>query len=186
MLIKQIKYTDFNGQEVTDTFHFHLSKMEIVDWEVETEGGLEARMKNIISSESTPQVIQALKDIILRCVGRISEDGKRFDKNGAAEEFSGSPAFEELVYELLTNPTAGAEFIAGAMPKELQKHLPSSTSVIDGEPIKMKKKPADSYTIHELTAMPHEEFKSVMDTIGPRNMSRDMLMLAYQRRAANE
>ena len=40
MLKQEITYTDLDGKKITETFYFHLSKMEVLELEQEFPGGL--------------------------------------------------------------------------------------------------------------------------------------------------
>ena len=81
MLKKSITYEDFNGNEVTEEFAFHLSKADLIEMEAERRGGLAAYLQHIIDSNDGAAIINAFKDLLLRSIGKVSEDGKRFVKS---------------------------------------------------------------------------------------------------------
>lgn len=120
MLKKTITYEDFNGSEVQEDFHFHLSKAELVEMEVSHEGGLQESLQKIIAAEDGKAIIAEFKNIILGAYGKRSEDGKRFVKNAQIrEEFESSEAYSTLFMELVTNAESAIEFVNGIIPQGL-------------------------------------------------------------------
>ena len=125
MLKKTIKYVDYNGVERSEDFYFNLSKAELTEMQLETEGGFDAYIKRIVNEKSTPALIKIFKDIILRSYGVKSDDGKRFVKSDKLrEEFSQTEAYSELFMELASNADAASEFITAIIPAEISKSLP--------------------------------------------------------------
>jgi len=120
VLKKTITYEDFNGEEVSEDFFFHLSKAELVEMEVSHEGGLSESLQRIIAAEDGKAIIAEFKEIILGSYGKRSEDGKRFVKNATIrEEFESSEAYSALFMELVTNAESAVEFINGIIPQGL-------------------------------------------------------------------
>lgn len=129
MLKKTITYKDYNDNERTEDFRFHLSKAEITDMELAIEGGLSAKLQAIVNSNSTPEILKIFKEFILNSYGKLSDDGKEFLKvdpvtgEKYANRFMQSKAFEEFYMELLSDANAAANFINGIMPKELMDEV---------------------------------------------------------------
>ena len=120
MLKKRIKYNDYNGNPREEDFYFNLTKAEIVEMELSTEGGLEQMIQKITDAGDVPQIIHFFKKIILKSYGEKSPDGKRFIKNDElTEAFTQTEAFSELFMELATDDTAAADFINGIVPADL-------------------------------------------------------------------
>ena len=120
MLKKSITYEDFNGNEVTEEFAFHLSKAELIEMEAERRGGLAAYLQHIVDSNDGAAIINAFKDLLLRSIGKVSEDGKRFVKSEEIRnDFMQSPAYSEMFMELATDAGAAAEFVNAIIPKGL-------------------------------------------------------------------
>ena len=124
MLVKNIKYTDYNGVEREEPFLFNLSKAELMEMELETTGGLAEMIKNIVRTKDTPKIVQIFKRIILKAYGEKSADGKRFikvDANGnpLSTEFSQTEAYSVLFMELATNSDEAAKFIKGIVPADI-------------------------------------------------------------------
>ena len=124
MLIRPITYENFDGETVTETFHFNLSKSEIVELQVSYKEGLEAAIARIVRTEDKKKLIEEFKRIILLSYGERSEDGKRFVKNDELREaFSQTAAYDSLFIELATDDTAAADFIKGILPKDFAKEV---------------------------------------------------------------
>lgn len=120
MLKKDITYEDFNGNTCTETFYFNLSEPELIDMEVEVKGGLTTVLEKMIAEKNPMELIGFFKKIVLQAYGQKSEDGKKFIKNDAIrEEFSQSAAYNVLFMELATDDDKAADFIIGALPKDL-------------------------------------------------------------------
>jgi hypothetical protein len=120
MLKRDITYENFDGETVTETFYFNLTKTEIIQLQFGYEGGLEAAIRKIIESEDNKGLIEEFQKIVLASYGVRSEDGKRFIKNEELrEEFSQTAAYDALFMDLATNEDSAANFIKGVVPKDL-------------------------------------------------------------------
>jgi hypothetical protein len=117
VLKKTITYKDFNDEEVSEDFFFHLSKAELVELEMSHEDGLAASLQRIVDAEDGKGIIKEFKNIILSAYGQRSPDGKRFVKNQQLrDEFESTEAYSELFMELVTNTDAAIEFVNGVIP----------------------------------------------------------------------
>lgn len=124
MLKKSITYTDFNGDEVTEDFYFHLSKADLVEMEVSHKGGLGAYLREIAESEDGAKVIAEFRKLILASYGVRSDDGKRFVKSQELrDEFLATEAYSSLFMDLCTDAQVAAEFVNGIVPKGLDKDV---------------------------------------------------------------
>ena len=124
MLKKTIKYTDYDGVEREEDFYFNLSKAELMEMQAKTVGGLDAFIKKIVSTKDVPSIMEMFKDLILRCYGEKSADGKRFIKSEQlSKDFSETEAYSELFMELATDSKSAAEFVNGVIPASLRKQL---------------------------------------------------------------
>jgi hypothetical protein len=125
MLKKVITFEDFNGEEVSETHYFNLTKTELIELEVHYEGGLEGSINKIIEAQDNATLLREFKKIILSSYGEKSADGKRFIKSDEmSKAFSQSAAFDSLFMELASGDgSAGAAFIAGVLPKDLSEEV---------------------------------------------------------------
>lgn len=120
MLKKTIAWTDFDGNERTETFYFNLTPAEVTEMELSTKGGLAAMIEKIVAEEDNVRIIGMFKDIIGKSYGQKSQDGKFFVKNSENREaFMQTGAYSVLFMELATDADAAAAFIEGIVPKKL-------------------------------------------------------------------
>lgn len=120
MFAKTITYTDFNDVERTETFYFNLSKAEIAEMQLTTDGGLTEKLQKIIDSKDQAEIFKMFKYLILKAYGEKSPDGKRFIKSEEiSEAFSQTAAYDEFFMEIGTNSDSAQAFVNGIIPKDL-------------------------------------------------------------------
>lgn len=120
MYRKKVTYTDFNGQEVTDTLYFNLTEVELMEMQLRN-GDMEEMLERISKSKDLYQIVSTIKDIICSSYGEKSLDGKRFVKSKElTDAFKASEAYSVLFTELMQDENAAAEFINGIMPASIQ------------------------------------------------------------------
>ena len=113
-----VTYYDYDDEQVTEDLYFNLTKNEALDWELEC-GGLDAYVEKMKATNNTKEVIEFFRSIFKKTYGRRSADGKRFKKNEEIlEEFLESPAYDEVIFNLLNNPDEAAKFMVGIMPHD--------------------------------------------------------------------
>lgn len=121
MLKKTITYKDYNDVERKEDFYFNLSKAEIMEMELGTEGGLAEMIQKIIDTKDIPQIVSLFKRLVLEAYGEKSADGKRFIKNQELRDgFAQTEAYSELFMELATDADAAAAFVNGIVPKDIE------------------------------------------------------------------
>lgn len=129
MFKKIITYTDYNGNERTEPFWFNLSKAEIMEMELTTEGGLVEMINNVVAANDTPSIIKIFKDIILKAYGEKSPDGRRFIKSEElSREFSQTEAYSQMYIELATDANAASEFVNGIVPESMSNDAKKLTA----------------------------------------------------------
>ena len=117
-----IKYTDYDGNERSETFYFNLSKAEITEMELSVTGGLSESLKSIVEKKDVPNTIAVIKDLILKSYGVKSPDGKRFMKSKElSEEFSQTEAYSELFMKMLSDAEYASNFMNSIIPADLAK-----------------------------------------------------------------
>ena len=122
MLVKEIAYTDYDGNERKEKFYFHLTQAELTEMNMSTEGGLEKMIDKIIAERDNKRLITLFKDIILKSYGEKSPDGKRFIKNQELRDsFAQTEAYSQLFMELATDADAAAAFVNGIVPQQTDK-----------------------------------------------------------------
>lgn len=120
MIKKTIAYTDYNGIERKEDFYFNLTKAEVMELEMSTQGGLAEMIQRIVAAQDQPAIIKVFKELIIKAYGVKSPDGKKFIKNQeVVDDFVQTEAFSELFMELATDADAAAKFVNGIVPANL-------------------------------------------------------------------
>lgn len=167
MLEKQITFPDYRGRMITETFYFNLNKPELAELALSRNGGMEEYIKEIIDAKDNAALLETFKRIIQMSVGRLSENGRRFEKSqDITDDFMQTEAYTELFMELVQNADAAAEFIKGIVPEDMMEKLDERNR---------------EYSEKELMAMSDEEFDRVVGK-DPKKMTRDQLQVAMARR----
>jgi len=157
VLKKTITYTDFNGEETSEDFLFHLSKAELVELEMSHEGGFVASMQKVVEAEDNKTIIEEFKKIILQSYGKKSLDGKRFIKNQTLrDEFESSEAYSTLFMELVTDTDAAIEFMNGIIPGDL---VPQEAVITQIKPV------PKTMTMREVRELSDDEYKQLSEKI---------------------
>lgn len=117
-----ITYTDYNGLERTEDFYFNLTKAEVYEMEMTTNGGLIEMVQQIVKAKDVPAIADIFKTFILKAYGEKSPDGKYFnklDENGRplSSRFSQTEAFSILYMMLAQDDKKAAEFFNDVVPK---------------------------------------------------------------------
>ena len=123
MLTKTITYTDYNGVERTETFHFNLSQAELIEMQLGGKDGLYSnKLQKMIDNRDTAAIINTIKEFVLKSYGEKSDDGKRFMKSPEiSAAFVQTEAYSQLITELLSDDAKSSEFILGIMPQGLRE-----------------------------------------------------------------
>ena len=117
MIKKTVTYTDYNGEERTETYRVNLNRVEVLDMQMTTIGGYTEKLQALIDAKNTTELYKLFKDLVLRSYGVVSEDGKRFIKTDKLrEEFEQTEAYVTIYMELATNTDKAIEFINGITP----------------------------------------------------------------------
>lgn len=128
MIMETRTYKDYNGVTRTENFFFNLSKAELAEMELSTEGGYAEMIERIVSAQDRPALVKIFKELLLKSYGEKSPDGKRFIKSEELSlAFSQTEAFSDMFMELATNSEKAAEFINGVIPEGFsKKSIPSA------------------------------------------------------------
>jgi hypothetical protein len=121
MLKRDITYTDFFTEEtVTEPFYFNLTEAELIEFEVEYEGGFQKVIQNVVAAQDVKELIAQFKKIILLAYGE--KQGNQFVKSAdVRNQFAASPAYSALFMELATDADAASTFVNGIIPKVVNK-----------------------------------------------------------------
>jgi hypothetical protein len=164
VLKKTITYEDFNGEERSEDFFFHLSKAELVELEMSHQGGLSEALKRIVAAEDAKSIIAEFKNIILSAYGQRSEDGRRFTKNQTLrDEFESTEAYSVLFMELMTDTGAAVEFINSVIPAGMAEEAAKVAAGESQKPV-LEVAPTpepQKVTRAQMTEMSQEEFREL-------------------------
>lgn len=126
MLVRNLKYKYENDEgktvEEIETHRFNLSKREVLQLEVETDGWLSRSIREIGGNADNKQVLNFFETFILKSWGVREDGGKRFNKSPELyHQFRTSLAYDALFDELAFSDDSArylAEFIKGVMPED--------------------------------------------------------------------
>ena len=122
MLKKTITYVDYDGNKRTEDFYFNLSKAEILEMEMTTEGGYAEMIRKIIDAQDAPRLVKLFKEVVFRAYGVKSDDGRRFIKSKElSEAFSQTEAYSDLYMKLATDAQEASDFVNGIMPADISR-----------------------------------------------------------------
>lgn len=127
MLKKPITYTDYDGNERTETFWFGLNQAELTKMAIVKDGGLDKYCEKIIETKDGQKLVDIFDEIILKSYGEKSLDGRRFIKKGPngeslAAAFQETEAYNQLFIELMDAKNMVA-FIRGIVPSNLEQNI---------------------------------------------------------------
>jgi len=129
LLKKTVTYEDpfTPGAMITEELYFNITKAELIEMEVATDGGLKEHLEKVSRAQNGQEIMDEMKGIILKAYGK--RNGISFIKNDQLrEEFASSEAYSELFMQLVTDADAAVEFVGGILPKglvdEAQEQLP--------------------------------------------------------------
>lgn len=135
MIKEKIKLTDWEGNPREETWCFHLTDSDIVDWELSESGGLSKLIEKISETQDVPKLKDLYREVILKSVGKIDTDGRRFRRTDEIrEEFLETGAFDVIFMKLLTEEGAGAAFINGLVSDKLRDAMKDNPQITAQHP----------------------------------------------------
>ena len=119
MLTKEVTFEDFEGKEVTRTFHFNLTKFEVL------EINLIDDINEIMAATDMGRLLPAIKRIFHAAVGkRVKNEFVKSEQY--SDSFIASDAFSTIMLEMIESddPAAAAEaFIRGCLPTSVRLEI---------------------------------------------------------------
>lgn len=105
-------FTDFDGETRTEDFYFNLTRAEIAQMSLTTNGGLDKLIERITQTKDVPKIAEYFKKIIDASYGVRTPDGRGFRKSPELlADFQATMAYSDLYMELLEVEGTAAEFI---------------------------------------------------------------------------
>lgn len=128
-----IKYTKADGEEVTKTFWFHLSKPELMRMQTSIPGGFGQLLQDLLDSKDMNALFKHFEDFVLGAYGVRTPDGEGFEKSDEIfQTFRQSFAYEALFDMMMGDDgTAFANFVKEMLPKNFEADMAKVTP-IDG------------------------------------------------------
>lgn len=124
MFKKTITYRDYNDQEIKEDVYFNLTKAEIMEMQLEENGGFAEKIQRVVDAKDVPSIIKIFKELIIKAYGIKSDDGKRFIKSDKLrEEFMQTVVYSELFMEFATNADSASAFVNGIIPADQLKAI---------------------------------------------------------------
>ena len=117
MYKKTITYKDYNGEERTEDFYFHLNQAELTKMQLEIPGGLTGMIDRITQRKSGPDIMEVFNTLIEKSYGVKSPDGRKFVKSKEIlDDFLQTEAYNVFFMELVTSADAASEFFNQIIP----------------------------------------------------------------------
>jgi hypothetical protein len=132
MIKKTVTFKDFDGNERTEDFYFHMTEQELTEWEFSVDGGLSGVLTRIINSTDLTKYVEIFKDLLIKSYGVKTPDGRGFIKNKEVlDNFIYTQAFSDIYMELATDDKAAAEFVNGIIPASLKEKAKAEMKVAE-------------------------------------------------------
>ena len=146
MLTKTITYEDFDGNKVTETLQFNLTKTEAMEIAFALPDNIKSVVqtgpndvteeiaKKILARMGDTKIFDFIKTVVLKAYGVKSDDGRSFikkDENGKdlSIAFSQTMAYDAIISELMTaDETAAMNFVNALLPASLANAVPRKTN----------------------------------------------------------
>jgi hypothetical protein len=127
MIKKTITFEDYNGDERTKDFYFHMNQVEFSKLNGEIPGGIEKRMQKIIEDRDEDALLRIIDLIVSRSYGEFddADEFTKVSKTGRPlyEKFVNTDAYDQLIIELIQNENNIVTFLKSIMPKKVQGRI---------------------------------------------------------------
>lgn len=197
MIKKTIQYEDFDGNNITEDFYFHISKLEVVELEVEFEGGLEGHIKKLQETENAKEAYHLFKDVLIKAYGE-RVNSREFHKSPETQlKFANSPALGELIFSFIEKPEEGAAFLEGCLPKgmveqskkaqvarELENSPEVSSSDVPVAPKNFANREDGDFTPEQIIALSDSDYEQWEKSINLTDLSKEQLTAAMKRKSS--
>lgn len=126
MYVKEITYTDFDGNERTEKLYFNLTKTELAKMELSKDGGLSKYIQRIYQEKDAQKLWDIFEEIVVMSYGEKSPDGRRFIKSKEIKDnFIETNAFSDFMMELLSDADKASEFVNGLVSEAKREDVSS-------------------------------------------------------------
>lgn len=145
MVSEKLTYENFDGETVTETAYFNLSRGELVKLDAVLPGGFEKYMQEVVQRKNPSEMVKTMDKLIATAYGVKTEEGLFVKPADRTMAFMASDAYYALLEILCSEEGKIEKFMEGIMPKVPQDRKnggkassPSSTDkkIIEGNLIK--------------------------------------------------
>ncbi|MBR1703098.1 MAG: hypothetical protein IJ716_14320 [Lachnospiraceae bacterium] len=152
MVVKTIKFEDFDGRMREEDFRFNLSPAEVYDLQKSMNGGLNALLEQIIKEQDEVRMTEYMKKLVTMSYGVKSLDGRNFRKSPEIlADFVSTNAFSEIYMTLTHDADAAVDFVNGILPS--REALERYTKMMEASLAKMDKE-QDTPTVDQTGIVP--------------------------------
>lgn len=120
MLKKTITYTTLNGEEVTETHLFNMTKAELGRMQVKMDGKYIDYLQSLVAGKKIEALYDFFYNLVLDSHGEKSDDGRKFVKSPLMRaEFECSIAFSEILIDTIGDADKMSAFTKGILPPDM-------------------------------------------------------------------
>lgn len=129
MLKKTLTWTDIDDKEVTEEFHFSVSRGDLIDFMIE-KPEMEEKLQKLAVTMDGRSIVGLLKEFIILAVGRRPEGSRQFVKTPEiTNDFRFSGAYDTLLWELANDPEQANNFMEHVFPTALLDEIKKQGSL---------------------------------------------------------
>lgn len=122
MVKKAITFTNFNGEEKTEDFYFHLTEADLIGLNLEFgKDGIEKAMEDFTVNEDLLGIYNFMQKTIAMAVGKKTPDGRFVKSDLIKENFISSQAYSDMLVEFFEDPDKFTAFVEGIIPHKTAK-----------------------------------------------------------------
>ena len=122
-----VTYENFDGEQVTETCYFNLTKAEMLQLQLQYPEGYQVYLQRLVDDNNRKAMIDEFKHILSMSYGERSADGRKFIKSEEiSNAFMASEAYSELFIKLVSEEGYAEKFMSAVMPKDIVAQLPSN------------------------------------------------------------
>ena len=121
MLKETLTYKDFNGEDRTDDFYFHLNSLEWLRFD-KKYGGIENFIRKAVRDNDEYAILNMLEDLVKSSYGEKSSDGIRFVKSDElTTNFIQTEAYSNMLIGFFTDTDKAVDFFNRLVPNDLKE-----------------------------------------------------------------
>lgn len=123
MYAKTYTYEDFFENEVTKTFYFHMTEIELMDLANSKDGGLVNMIESMQKEQDVVKMQAFFRELMDLSYGVRTENGGFSKDPEYLKEFKESAAYSDLFFLFASDEKEASDFINGIMPKKLRAQI---------------------------------------------------------------